>query len=59
VESRKLLIGTVHWRVKNGLIQEMRSREDAEVYTVTYENRGELHKKIIRKGVEYLGKTEN
>jgi nucleoside-triphosphatase len=54
VEGRKLLIGTVHWNMRNQLIHEMKSRGDTEVFTLTYENREELPRKIIDKGVKYL-----
>lgn len=54
VESRKLVIGTVHWKVTDKLIREIRGREDAETYIVTYANRGNLHKTIVQKAVEFL-----
>ncbi len=57
VEGGKLVIGTVHWRVRNKLIEEVKAREDAEIYRVTYENRGNLHETIIEKAVEFLAKT--
>ncbi len=57
VEGGKLVIGTVHWRVRNKLIEEVKAREDAEVYRVTYENKGSLHEIIIEKAVEFLAKT--
>lgn len=57
VVSGKLVIGTVHWRVGDKLIEEVKTREDAEVYRVTYENRGSLHEILIEKAVEFLAKT--
>jgi len=56
VESGKLVIGTVHWRAKNRLIDEIKARQDVEMYRVIYENRGNLHKVIIEKAVEFLAK---
>lgn len=56
VESRKLVIGTVHWKARNTLIDEIKTREDAEIYVVTYENRGSLHEVIIEKAAEFLAK---
>ena len=57
VESRNLVIGTVHWKSRDRLIEEIRAREDAEIYNVTYENRGNLHETITEKATEFLGKT--
>lgn len=54
IKSGKLVIGTVHWRVKDSLIDEVRSRGDAEVITVTYENRGALHETVIKKALDFL-----
>lgn len=56
VESRKLVIGTIHWKVTDRLIGEVRAREDAEIFKVTYENREDLHRMIIEKAVEFLTK---
>jgi hypothetical protein len=39
------------------LIQEISAREDAEIYKVTYENRGNLHEIIVEKGVDFLAKN--
>ncbi|MEM3666453.1 MAG: NTPase [Candidatus Bathyarchaeia archaeon] len=54
VESGKLIIGTVHWRAKDKLIDAIKSREDCEIYTVTYENRANLHETLIKKASELL-----
>ena len=54
VESRKLVVGVVHWKARNKLIDEVKAREDAQVYVVTYENRGNLHEVIIEKTIEFL-----
>jgi len=50
----KLVIGTVHWKAKDMLIDTIKAREDAEIYMVTYENRGNLHEIIIEKASEFL-----
>ena len=47
VESEKIVIGSVHWKMKNKIIQEIKSRDDAEIYVVTLKNRDELPKIII------------
>ena len=57
VESGKLAIGTVHWKVKDRLIKEIRAREDCEIYEVTYENRGNLHETVVEKAAEFLAKN--
>jgi nucleoside-triphosphatase len=57
IESRKLVIGTVHWKARDRLIQEISAREDAEIYKVTYENRGNLHEILVEKAAEFLTKT--
>lgn len=54
VESGKLVIGVVHWKAKDRLIEDIKSREDAETFTVTYENRGKLHRSVLEKAGEYF-----
>lgn len=49
VESGKLVIGVIHWRAKDKLIEMVKNREDAETFTVTYENRGKLYQHILEK----------
>ena len=57
VESEKLTIGTVHWKMRDRLIEDIRAREDCEIYEVTYENRGNLHETVVEKAVEFLAKN--
>lgn len=57
VRSRKPVISTVHSRATDELIQAMKRRDDVEVHTVTYENRGNMHKKIIERAIEFLEKV--
>ena len=54
VESGKLVVGVVHWKVRDRLIEEVKNREDAEIIVVTYENRNKLHETIVEKAVEFL-----
>jgi len=54
VDSRKLVVGVVHWKARNGLIDEIKAREDFEMYVVTYENKDKLHEVIVEKAVEFL-----
>lgn len=49
VESCKLVIGVIHWKAKDKLIEMVKAREDAEIFTVTYENRDRLYKHILEK----------
>lgn len=55
VESGKLVIGVAHWRARDGLIDEVKARTDAEVMTVTFENRDKSHETLIAMAVEFLG----
>lgn len=57
VESGKLVIGTVHWKARDALIERVEAREDAEIYKVTYENRGNLHEILVEKAAEFLAKN--
>ena len=47
LESAKPVVGTVHFRVKHPLIDQLKSREDSEILEVTLQNRARLHKLII------------
>ncbi|MEM3577465.1 MAG: NTPase [Candidatus Bathyarchaeia archaeon] len=57
VDSKKPLIGVVHWKAKDKLIEEIKAREDAEVHVVNFENRDELHAVIAEK-IAYLLKSD-
>ena len=54
VESGKLVVGVVHWKARDRLIEEVKKREDTEAFVVTSENRNKLHETIIGKAVEFL-----
>jgi nucleoside-triphosphatase THEP1 len=54
VEGRKLVIGVVHWKARDRLIEEVKAREDAEVFVVTCENRDSLPKIIVGRAAEFL-----
>jgi nucleoside-triphosphatase len=56
IKSEKPVLGTVHHRARDPLINAIRAREDAEILEVTYENRGSLHNVIIDKVVQFLQK---
>ena len=55
VESSKLVVGIVHWKAKSRLIDEMNARGDTQVFTVTVDSRGNLHKIVVEKALEFLG----
>ena len=52
----KPVVGSIHFRARDPLINSIRAREDAEILEVTYENRGTLHNVIINRVVHFLGK---
>lgn len=54
VESEKLVIGVIHWKASNRLIDEVKKREDTEIIVVTYENRGNLNEVVVKKAVDFL-----
>ena len=56
IESGKPVVGTIHFRARDSLINAIRAREDAEILEVTYENRESLHNVIISKVVQSLEK---
>jgi nucleoside-triphosphatase THEP1 len=48
------VVGVVHWKVRDRLIEEVKAREDTEIISVTYENRNRLHETIIEKAIKSL-----
>lgn len=54
VESRKPLVGVVHWKALDKLIDDIKARQDAEIYVVNFENRDKLHGAITEKIVKLL-----
>lgn len=59
VESGKLVVGTVHWRARHKLIEEIKARDDAEIYQVTYGNREKMHEFIVEKATQFLAAARN
>jgi nucleoside-triphosphatase len=55
LSSSKLIIAVVHWKAQDKLITEAKSRQDAEIITVTPENRDTLERLITEKAVISLG----
>ena len=57
-ESSKPAVCTVHWNMKNQLVQETKRRLDAETFVVTYENRDHLHEQLADRIVDLLAQKE-
>ena len=55
-ESPKLVVGIVHWKATDSLINEIKRRDDAEVHVVTLENRGNLHELVSGQALNFLQK---
>jgi nucleoside-triphosphatase len=54
VGSEKPLIGTIHYGLKNSIIDSIRNREETKILKVTYGNRAKLHNQIVNKVSLYL-----
>jgi nucleoside-triphosphatase len=54
VEGKKPTIAVVHWKARDILINQVKSREDTEMLVVTLENRKSLHEVLARRVVESL-----
>lgn len=54
LKSGKLLVGVVHWKARDKLVDAVKSREDAEIFTITYENRDMLNQNVVEKALEFL-----
>jgi len=54
VDCGKLVVGVVHWKARDRLIEEVKAREDAEVIVVTMENRDKLHEVLTEKAIDFL-----
>lgn len=49
VNSGKPLLGTIHFKARDPIINLIRNRNDAEIIEVTYQNRDSLHNILIEK----------
>jgi nucleoside-triphosphatase len=56
VESSKPMIGTIHYGLKNSILDSIKKREETEILKVTYKNRENLHNLIANKISEHLTK---
>jgi nucleoside-triphosphatase len=53
-ECRKPVVATIHGRIEDQLVKKIKTRQDAEIFVVTWENRDSLPPAIASKAVEYL-----
>lgn len=49
IKSNKIVIGTIHFRAKDPLIQQIRNEKETEILEVTVKNRDTLHKTLLKK----------
>ncbi len=56
VESRKMMIGTIHYRGRDPLINTIKAREEAEILEVTRGNRRRLHTVIVGRVLQFIQK---
>ena len=54
VESGKLVVGVVHSKARDRLVDAVKTRQDAEVFTVTLKNREKLHQQVIDEALRFL-----
>lgn len=57
LNSSKAVLGTIHLKARDPLIQTIKDRKEAEIFEVNYENRQSLHKLIIEKITQFLSET--
>ena len=54
IESEKPMIGTIHYRARDPLINAIRAREDTEILEVTRENRRRLHTILVGRVLQLM-----
>lgn len=59
MNSSKPLLGTIHFRPRDPLVNLIKNRDDAEITEVTHENRAHLHNILIDKTVQSLKATSH
>jgi nucleoside-triphosphatase THEP1 len=57
LNSNKLVVAVVHLKAQDQIVAGVKQRPDAEVITVSLENREGLADKLIEKAIEFLNKT--
>jgi len=56
VNSTKPVLGTIHFKAQNPLVNAIKARNDAEIFEVTQESRKSIHNLIITKILKILQK---
>jgi nucleoside-triphosphatase len=59
VDDRKPVIATIHWKAEDQLVKKTKSRQDAQTFVVTLENRDSLPPAIATGVTEYLTATKS
>jgi len=54
INSDKPVLGVIHHRARDPLIESVKTRDDAEIIEVTYGNRGHIHNLLINKVNQFL-----
>jgi len=54
INSDKPVLGVIHHRARDPLLDSVRTRDDAEILEVTYGNRGHIHNLLIDKINQFL-----
>lgn len=57
IESGKPLLGTIHFKARDPLIDLIKSRADTEILKVTFANRESLHEVVADRILKTLGKS--
>ncbi|MEM2092932.1 MAG: NTPase [Candidatus Bathyarchaeia archaeon] len=59
LESGKPLIGIVHWKAKDSLIESIKGRSDVEILSITFQNRDVTPNIVLEKLENFLSKPSN
>ncbi|MEM2104276.1 MAG: NTPase [Candidatus Bathyarchaeia archaeon] len=54
----KLVLGVIHWKVRDKLINAAKTKKDVEIFEVTKQNRDQLHEIVVDKALEFLAETQ-
>ena len=54
IQSRKLVVASVHWREREFLISTLKDVQDVEWFEVTMNNRERLHELILKEATDFL-----
>lgn len=57
VDSQKLLLGVIHQRARDPIIDSIKKRSDAELFEATNENRQRLHNILIERATQFLNEN--